>query len=291
MKIAIHTKTFNHTKFPYIKQVFDELNKRGVHLMISDNVERFLREFPGQVHYHSVYRSHQELQGVSFMISIGGDGTLLETVTLVKDNDIPILGINTGRLGFLATLNRDQIQAGLEALFNQDFTLEERSLLSLEAGQDIFGDLNFALNDFTITKRDIASMIVVHTFLDGEYLNSYWADGLIVATPTGSTAYCLSAGGPVVVPHAQSFVVVPISPHNLNVRPLVVPDNCELRFEVEGRINTFLASLDSRYRIVDSSVRLTVRKCAFKTKLVRFKGQNFLKTLRQKVNWGLDHRN
>jgi NAD+ kinase len=225
------------------------------------------------------------------MISIGGDGTLLETVAYVGARETPILGINTGRLGFLATTAPGQIKDAVSSLYNNYFTLEERSLIHLDTDRELFDGLSFGLNEFTITKRDTASMIVVHTYIDGEYLNSYWADGLIVATPTGSTGYSLSCGGPVVLPQSGNFIISPVSPHNLNVRPLVVSDNSVISFEIQGRSKNYLVSLDSRSRVVDASIGLAVRKESFRARLVQLDGNNFLQTLRNKLNWGLDVRN
>ncbi len=291
MKIAVHSKTFNQAKFVFIRQVFEELEKRNAKVLISAELNKYLEEFGFEVYHSGVFRNRHEIADCDLFISIGGDGTLLDAVTMVQDHEIPILGVNIGRLGFLATLSKDNIRAGIAAIFAGKYHIEERTLIRAEANEPIFGELNFALNDFTIVKRDSASMIVVHTFLDDEYLNSYWADGLIISTPTGSTAYSLSVGGPVVLPRSQSFIIAPISPHNLNVRPLVYPDDCKVSFQIEGRSNSFLVSLDSRSQIVDSSVRLSVRKADFTARLVRFEEESFIKTLRQKVNWGLDYRN
>jgi NAD+ kinase len=201
------------------------------------------------------------------------------------------MGINTGRLGFLANTPSDRIKEGVDAVFNGYYELDERTLLQLESDIDIFSGTNIGLNEFTITKRDTSSMIVVHTYINGEYLNSYWADGLIVSTPTGSTGYSLSVGGPVVMPHSNSFIIAPISPHNLNVRPLIVPDDCIISFEIEGRSKNFMVSLDSRSKVVDSSVQMAVHRCNYKVSLIRLNGINFLNTLRAKLNWGLDVRN
>jgi len=291
MKIAVHSKVFHQDRFPYIKAVLDEILHRKCHLSVSKEFAFYLQEYGVDVAYDSIYYNTADLADFDFAISIGGDGTLLETVTAVRDTGIPVLGINTGRLGFLATLSRDSIIEGMEALFSGEYIIEERTLLEIDTQSAIFGGVNFALNDFTVTKRDTASMIIVHAYLNGEYLNSYWADGLIVSTPTGSTAYSLSVGGPIIAPHCQVFIIAPISPHNLNVRPLVVSDDSEISLEIEGRSNNFLISLDSRSVIVDASIRLHIRKAAFKTKLVRFKGESYFKTLRIKVSWGFDSRN
>jgi len=292
MKIALHSRSFETHKFPFIKTVIDELVKReNVQILLSKDFKSYLDGVGYECGYATIFESYLDLKDTDLMISIGGDGTLLESVTLIRDNDIPILGINTGRLGFLATVSSDRIKDSLDAVLNGYHSYDERTLISLDSSNGIFGEFNFGLNEFTISKRDIASMIIVHTYIDGEFLNSYWADGLIIATPTGSTAYSISVGGPVVLPHSTSFIISPISPHNLNVRPMIVSDNSVLSFEIESRNNNFLVSLDSRSYIVDAEVQLAVRKCDFKVRLIRLNGENFLHTLRQKLKWGLDTRN
>jgi NAD+ kinase len=291
MKVAVHSKSFEVQKLPYIKQILDEIVRRKFQLEISSTLHQHLLNYGVTVPSYSIFSSHKELNGTNLMISVGGDGTFLETVTLVRNKDIPILGINTGTLGFLATTQRDKIKEVLDAIFNGFYTIEERTLIALESEPSIFGDLNFGMNEFTIIKRDTSSMIIVHTFLNGDYLNSYWADGLIVSTPTGSTGYSLSVGGPVVDPRTNNFIIAPISPHNLNVRPLIVSDNSVISFEIAGRSKNFLVSLDSRSMVVDASIQMAVRKCDFNAKLIKLTGEGFLKTLRVKLNWGLDTRN
>ncbi|MCS6967706.1 MAG: NAD kinase [Cytophagales bacterium] len=292
MKIALHGRPIEYAKQHYIQVLFHELNKMGARLRISESFKKHLEEqLCKEIPCEYTFSCYHELGDTDLMLSIGGDGTLLETITLVRHTNIPILGINLGRLGFLATLPKEKIAEGLRAIAQGRYTIEERTMLRLDSNLNLFGDLNFALNECTISKRDTASMIIVHAYLDGEYLNSYWADGLIVATPTGSTAYSISVGGPVVFPHSRNFIISPISPHNLNVRPLVIHDECVLSFEVEGRNNNFLVSLDSRFRTVDSNVKLSVRKSDFNARLVRLEGDNFLRTLREKLNWGADSRN
>jgi NAD+ kinase len=291
MKIAIHGRNFNEDVKPHIEALFATLAQREAEVQISDQFASFLEKNgirTGRLQRFSHYR---HIFDADFMISIGGDGTLLETVAYVGARETPILGINTGRLGFLATTAPGQITDAVSSLYNNYFTLEERSLIHLDTDRELFDGLSFGLNEFTITKRDTASMIVVHTYIDGEYLNSYWADGLIVATPTGSTGYSLSCGGPVVLPQSGNFIISPVSPHNLNVRPLVVSDNSVISFEIQGRSKNYLVSLDSRSRVVDASIGLAVRKEAFRARLVQLDGNNFLQTLRNKLNWGLDVRN
>ena len=225
------------------------------------------------------------------MISLGGDGTLLDTVCLVRDKQIPVLGINYGRLGFLASLGKDKLDEAVEALKNRTYVLDKRGLLHLEASVPLFGTTPFALNEFTIHKREFSPMIKIHTYLNGEFLNTFWSDGLIVSTPTGSTGYSLSCNGPVVFPDSDSFVITPIAPHNLNIRPIVVPNHNVISFEVEGRTEDFICTLDSRKEVVDKTVQLAIRKENFCFNLVRLNENNFLRTLREKLTWGFDTRN
>ena len=228
---------------------------------------------------------------IEFLISLGGDGTLLDTVSLVRDKNIPVLGINFGRLGFLASIGKEELTSAVTALANRTFVVDKRSLIHLDASRPLFGDVPYGLNEFAIHKTDTSPMIKIHTYLNGEFLNTYWADGLIVATPTGSTGYSLSCGGPVVFPESASFVITPVAPHNLNVRPIVVPDDNIISFEVEGRAENFICVLDSRKEIVDKQVQLAVRKESFTLSLIRLNENNFLQTLRSKLSWGLDTRN
>jgi NAD+ kinase len=291
MKIAIHGRNFKeHTK-AFVQEMFDELSSRGVDIQISETYNGFLQEAGIQRGNPLVYRHAQEIFDANFIFSLGGDGTLLETITHVGKREIPIVGINTGRLGFLATISPPLVKSAIHNLFNGYYTFDDRSLISVESDKDVFEGLNFGLNEFTITKRDTSSMIVVHTYIDGEYLNSYWADGLIVATPTGSTGYSLSCGGPVVLPQSSNFIIAPVSPHNLNVRPLVVSDNSVISFEIEGRSKNYLVSLDSRSKVVEQTIQIAVKKENFKARLVKMNGDNFLNTLRNKLNWGMDTRN
>jgi NAD+ kinase len=225
------------------------------------------------------------------LMSFGGDGTMLDTVTFVGNSNIPIIGINLGRLGFLAAIAEDEVDYALSSLVQGSYTIEKRSLLHLDANIPLFGNAPFGLNEFTIHRKDSSSMIKIHTYLNGEFLNTYWADGLIVATPTGSTGYSLSCGGPVVFPQASNFVITPVAPHNLNLRSIVVPDDGIISFEVEGRSDTFLCTLDSRSETITSETQLAIRKENCSISLVRPHEHNFLKTIRQKLYWGIDKRN
>ncbi|MBK6267032.1 NAD kinase [Marivirga sp. S37H4] len=291
MKIALHGNVFNEEVKPYIQEVIDFLQKQNIEIVISIKFSDKYNEAFSQPLNFEVYRRITPALKVDYVISLGGDGTLLETVSLVGKAETPILGINTGRLGFLATTPRDLIGQSLKDLIDRNFKLDCRTLIKLETDADIFKQTRFALNEFAILKTDSSSMITVHTYVDGEYLNSYWADGLIVSTPTGSTGYSLSCGGPIVLPHSNNFVLTPVSAHNLNVRPLIVSDQSEISFKIEGRSNKFLISLDSKSESVDSEVKLSVRKEDFQAKLITFNHLNYFDTLRQKLNWGLDLRN
>jgi len=291
MKIAIHGRNFNESARPFIENMFNELVRRGIEVQLSKTFRTFLDQV-GIVHFSElVYEKPEELFDARLIVSMGGDGTLLETISHVGRRQIPAIGINVGRLGFLATVSPERIEDMISALENGQFRVDQRTLVAIESNLDLFDGLNFGLNDFTITKTDTSSMITVHTYLNREFLNSYWADGLIVSTPTGSTGYSLSCGGPVLMPHSQNFIITPISPHNLNVRPLIVEDTAVIKLEVKSRSNNFLVSLDARSCIVDENTQLTVRKADFTARLIKMRDDSFLNTLRSKLSWGLDMRN
>lgn len=291
MKIAIHGRQFKQDTLPYILEIFSGLNQHGAEILLS-------REFKSQnntggidLSAYQTYSGQSDLQDVKCLFSLGGDGTLLECLTHVGPLEIPMFGINTGRLGFLATIAKTEINNALNLFFSDKYTLDYRSLIHVNSIPDTYGATNYALNEFAIMKKDTSSMIVVECHIDGEYLNTYWADGLMVATPTGSTGYSLSCGGPVVMPHSNTFVITPVSPHNLNVRPVIIPDTSELSFKIESRGVNFLTSLDSRSYTVDRNVRLSIKKEVFRAVLVKLEGKSYLNTLRNKLNWGLDVRN
>lgn len=238
------------------------------------------------------FSSHEDLNStVDFLISLGGDGTILDTVTLVRNKNIPILGINYGRLGFLAGISKHELGLAVDALVTRTFVIDKRTLIHLDADRQLFADAPFALNEFSIHKRDISPMIKINTYLNGEFLNTYWCDGLIVATPTGSTGYNMSCNGPIVFPETGSFIITPVAPHNLNVRPIVIPDSYIISFEVESRSDEFICAMDARREIVHKDVQLAVRKEKFSINLVRLNENNFLSTLHTKLTWGLDKRN
>ncbi|SMB86488.1 ATP-NAD/AcoX kinase [Hymenobacter roseosalivarius DSM 11622] len=291
MKIAIIGKPLDDSTLPFVQALLDNLVDRQTEILIAESFHSSLSSRLHLTDEITVFQRGDSLRNVQFILSIGGDGTLLDTVTYVGSLQIPILGINTGRLGFLATITPEHIAQAIDALYKGHFVIEERSLIRVETDPEVFGNINFGLNEFSILKRDTSSMIVVHTYIDGEYLNSYWADGLIVATPTGSTGYSLSCGGPVMLPQTNNFIIAPVCPHNLNVRPLIVSDRSVISFEIEGRSNNFLLSLDSRSVPVEANVQIAVRRENFGARLVKLNHVNFLTTLRSKLNWGLDRRN
>lgn len=292
MKFAIYGREFNNTVLPYVQDVFDALEFYGIEILVFRDYFEFIAEKVRLPEGITTFTGHKDLcQQADLLISLGGDGTLLDTLALVRDSAIPVIGINFGRLGFLASINKDNIKTAIAALMQKDYSLDQRTLLHVDSKYNLFGDENFALNDITIHRRDNSAMMIIHAYMDDEFINSYWADGLIIATPTGSTAYSLSCGGPIIFPSAQNFVITPIAPHNLNVRPVIIPDNVTLRFEVEARSTKFLVSCDSRTATVDRSVNITVKKAAFHVNLIRLHKESYLTTLRNKLLWGIDTRN
>lgn len=293
MKIAIYGRQFNTSVLPHVQQVFDSLAAYNIEAFVYDKYNHFIS---GKIFFprkFQVFRNYQDLISaqVDVMISLGGDGTLLDTVTLIRDSNIPVIGINFGRLGFLASINKNDIESAIQSLVNRDFTLDKRVQLCIESDLKLFGNENFALNDVTIHKRDTSAMMIVHAYLNGEFLNSYWADGIIVATPTGSTAYSLSCGGPIIFPGSGNMVVTPISPHNLNVRPIVISDTNILSFEIEGRSSKYLLTCDSRTEVIDTSIKVSIKKAGFGINLIRLNNESYLSTLRNKLLWGIDTRN
>ncbi|WP_291855637.1 NAD kinase [Marinilabilia sp.] len=292
MQVAIFGKSFGDIFYENCNQLFDYLHKKKTRIFIFKPFYDFLlKNVEIEPEVAGFFSSAEELPRVDMLFSIGGDGTFLEAVTFVRDSGIPIVGINSGRLGFLADISRDELPAALEEIEQGRYKVKELSLLQVTSPVDLIGDFNFALNEFAVHKQDSSSMITIHTYLDDEYLNSYWADGLIVSTPTGSTAYSLSVGGPIMHPASQGIIITPIAPHNLTVRPLVVPDNMELTLKVEGRGGKFLASLDSRSVVVEEGTELRIKKAGFPIRIVERTDQSFYSTLRNKLMWGADRRN
>ncbi len=292
MKVAIYSRGLDFEQENPLVVLLEELSRHDISIQI---YQQLLTQFtlPGHLHEKLVAFSNSSELGADTdcLISLGGDGTLLDAVALVRDKKIPILGINFGRLGFLASISKDELASAVDSLVNHTFHVEKRALIHLDSNEELFGETPFALNEFAIHKRDTSPMVKIHTYLNGEFLNTYWADGLIVSTPTGSTGYNMSCNGPIMFPESASFVITPVAPHNLNVRSIIVPDTNVISFEVEGRGDQVICALDARREIVSKNIQLAVRKEKFCVSLVRLNENSFLSTLRTKLTWGLDKRN
>ena len=292
MKAAIYSRVMVDEQRNDIQSFFDELGHQQIIPVIHQHFFEEIKNIINLPADATTFTGADDLTDeVEFIISLGGDGTLLDTITLVRDKDIAIMGINFGRMGFLASIGRDELRVAVKAMVQRTYVVDKRSLIHLESSLPLFGHVPYALNDFSVHKRDVASMIKIHTYLNGEFLNTYWAVWLIVATPTGSTGYSLSCNGPVVFPDSDSFVITPVAPHNLNVRPIVVPDSTIISFEIESRADQIICALDSRRQLVSKDVQLAIRREKFDVNLVRLSENNFLQTLRNKLTWGLDKRN
>ena len=294
MKIGIYGQFYHKDSEKYIQHILDALQKNNAEVYIEEGFLKIIEAHEGIATPVSSMATFKELDRTyDFFFSIGGDGTLLKSVTFVRDLDIPIVGINTGRLGFLATLQKETISESIHNIFEGNYSLSERSLLSIETEpyNECLSPLNFALNEIAVNRKNTTSMIKVETLVDGEYLTSYWSDGLFLSTPTGSTGYSLSCGGPVIDPSTHSIVITPIAPHNLNARPLVLPDHCEITLKVSGREDHYLISLDSRIATLTNNTEITIKRAPFTIKMVQMHHASFIKTLREKLLWGEDKRN
>jgi len=293
MKIAIYGQYFKEEDKIYVEELFNTLTNNSIDFVIEKNYYSGLKK---KLHLSKVktFASYKDLdKSFDFMLTVGGDGTILRAVTFIRDSNIPVVGINTGRLGFLATIQKDEIEVAIDLLLKKQFVVKEKTLLSVTTTPKLknLTSVNFALNEVSVNRKNTASMITIETYLDDDYLTSYWADGLIIATPTGSTGYSLSCGGPIITPEAKSFVITPISPHNLNARPLVIPDETTVKFKVSGREDKFFISLDSRISTINQDTEVSVKKADFNLQMVQIKQQTFIKTLREKLLWGQDTRN
>ena len=294
MKIAIFGQYYQNDTRPIIRNIFVFFNANNVELVIEKNFLEILYQEQIVKKPYNTFTDFSDLDAsFDILISIGGDGTILRAATFVRNLGIPILGINAGRLGFLAKVQKEDIESFLQIVLEKKYTLSNRTLLSLEADSQIeaFSNINFAMNEITVSRKDTTSMITIETYLNGEYLNSYWADGLIISTPTGSTGYSLSCGGPILTPDVAALVITPIAPHNLNARPLVIPDATEIELRVSGREDNYLVSLDSRIASVNNNAVLKIKKTPFEIKMVEIPEETFFKTLRNKLLWGQDKRN
>lgn len=294
MQVVVYSRILKNKDIAYVQHLFNVLDEFDITAFV---YTPFLKEVEQKIILPRPVGSFDnsldfKVREIDYFITLGGDGTILHASMLIQNFDVPIVGINLGRLGFLASVNKEYIKICINHLTRKNYTLDKRRLLHLDSNpNDIFIGSNFALNDFTILKRDTSSMITIHTYIDGEFLNSYWADGIIVSTPTGSTGYSLSCGGPIVFPNSGNFIVTPVAPHNLNVRPIVISDKSVISFEVEGRSDNFLCTLDNRFSTVTSNYNFAIRKADFTIDLIKFPDREFLWTMRNKLDWGKDARN
>ena len=292
MKIAIYGRKLTRQNSVVFEQTLSSIEALGWTAVLEQDLKEQLIKKSNIGHNLDSFSSYHDLKsGFDLAFSIGGDGTFIKTVGFIRDSGVPIVGINTGRLGFLANITPEKIEETMEMVRDKRYTFQKRSLIRIHTEDDLFGDDNLALNELTLHKKDTASMITVHASLDGNYLNSYWADGLIVGTPTGSTAYNLSCGGPIVTPGCQIHILTPIAPHNLNVRPMVVPDHLPIKLSVEGRERKYLISLDANTKSIPQGSEVLVQKAEFMINVVRFDDTSFLDTIRNKMSWGMDKRN
>ena len=292
MRVAIYGRKVSKYSAEYFTEMLKCLEDFGWEAVLEEDLKALLVSKIGISEKYQTFKSHLDFKsGIDLTISMGGDGAFLKTVSYIQDSGVPIMGINMGRLGFLANISKEQIHHTLTQVKEKQFEFQKRSLLRVFTEEDIFGEDNFALNELTLHKKDTASMITVHASLDNKYLNAYWADGLIVATPTGSTAYSLSCGGPIITPGCQVHILTPIAPHNLNVRPVVVPDHLPISLSVEGRDRTYLLSLDGNSKSIKQGEEVIIKKAEFMINVIKFEDNNFLDTIRNKMMWGIDTRN
>ena len=291
MTIAIFGSPYPEHFSKYIQHLIKKLETEHINLIIEEEFSIFLENNIRFNKSISTFNSYETLKNKSdFLLSIGGDGTLLKAVTYVRESEIPIMGINTGRLGFISSISADQIDDAITDILKGNYKINERTLLELSSDKNLFKEKNFALNEVAVSKKDTSSMIRIDAYVDDEFLNTYWADGLVVSTPTGSTGYSLSCGGPIIMPGTNNIIITPNAPHNLNVRPIVIDDNSVIKLKVEDRDQLALVSLDSRSRAFDSETELIIKKANFKVRLVQPQNNSLIKTIRHKLMWGLDKR-
>nr|NQU90691.1 NAD kinase [Bacteroidota bacterium] len=291
MNVSLFGKSFSDEGVLYMQQLIDKLKNINYKLIV---YEPFLEKINHKVTIKcelGSFNSHDELKDkADLLFSIGGDGTLLDSIMLVRDSGIPVLGINLGRLGFLSSISREEILPALDKIVEGKYYLEKRSMLSVTTKQNLFGEFNYALNELSVTKTEANSLVVVEVYVDDKFLNTYWADGLLIATPTGSTAYSLSCYGPIITPGSENFVITPIASHNLTVRPIVISDKSSIRIKVGGRNQQYQVGLDSRYQTVDYSTELIVTRAGFTINLIQLHDKDFFSTIREKLLWGKDQR-
>ncbi len=292
MKIAFFGRAFDPAFLDNFRLMVSIMEERVSQFLVYEGLYDHIK---GYVQFNKPFRvlpaGEPPDKDTFCMISIGGDGTLLDTITLLQNSGIPVLGINTGRLGFLSAISTDEITYASKALISGDYAIDNRAMLQLQSPTDLFGDFNYALNELTVLKRDNSSMIKIRAYVDDQFLNTYWADGLIISTPTGSTGYSLSCGGPIISPESKTLIITPIATHNLTVRPIVIPDNCTVKLQVSGRTQDYLLTLDSRSRPMNTTEELLIKRAPFSINLIGIGQKDFYKTIRNKLAWGLDKRN
>jgi NAD+ kinase len=291
VKIAIYGQRLEDNYLSFIQVLFQDLLNKDVEVVVCENFYKDLSERIKLDNRLKLFKAHLDMDGVNYLFSIGGDGTLLKAASYVRDSNIPIMGINTGRLGFISSIAPDQIDEAINDLLKNNYKTDRRTLLTLTTSNNLFKNKNFALNEVAVVKKDTSSMVKIDAYVDNEFLNTYWADGLIVSTPTGSTGYSLSCGGPIIMPGTNNIIITPIAQHNLNVRPIVINDNSIIKLKVEDRDQLALVSLDSCSRAFDSSIELTIKKADFRITLIEPQGNSFTSTIRHKLMWGIDKRN
>lgn len=291
MKVAVYGQAFKTESLQYIVNLIGLLSEKKCEVSVVKSVYKLIRNELGK-DYRTFSKTESIAKDTDFMISVGGDGTMLRAAGIIQGLNIPVIGINTGRMGFLANIHKAEMEEALELLKTQKFKLDKRSLLAVYVNEgEEQKSLGFALNEITVSRKNLTSMITIKTYLNNEFLNTYWADGLIVSTPTGSTGYSLSCNGPIIIPNAETLIITPIAPHNLSIRPLVIRDDAQIILEIESRETEFLLSLDSKVESLPTSTKVFLKKADFQINMIELEAHSFLKTLREKLLWGKDTRN
>lgn len=292
MKIAIYGQLLAKENVEHIKELFRWLHNHNVNVTIYGPYKDYLKkQYKFETSFPAFETSGDLAVDVDCLLSLGGDGTMLNTILLVRDSGIPVVGLNMGRLGFLSSIQKENAEEALLNIIDRKYTLDQRVMIQAHTAHTTLGEENVALNEITVLKKDTSSMIRINTWLDNEFFTTYWSDGLIISTPTGSTGYSLSCGGPIIMPESKNFVITPIAPHNLNMRPLIIPDHTEIKLTIESRSKSFLLSLDSRSYSLKKSEEIIIRKCNYSVSLVKLHNISYISTLRNKLLWGIDKRN
>lgn len=292
MQIALFGKSISEENIRHVQQIIKSLELNKVEIVFYEKLYNLVKDKVVLKQQVQIFKTHEEIRNrVHYLFSIGGDGTLLDTLSFIRDSGIPVLGINLGRMGFLSSISKEHIDSAINQIVKQKYKLDKRTLININTSEDIFGDLNYALNEVSFYHKSPLTMLKIQAFVDNDFVNSYWADGLMISTPTGSTAYSLSNGGPIILPGSQNFVITPIATHNLTVRPIVIPDSSKIRIKVVGRVKEFYVNLDSRSVQVNSSLEFFIKKEEFKINLLQLEDESYFRTIRDKLMWGLDIRN